>query len=59
VSVFIRSLLARAARYRQFSRSFPDQKMRLGLRVLAAKLEERARQMKLKRTHESDGGTQR
>jgi hypothetical protein len=41
VSEFIRSLLARPGRYRQFSRSFP--KKRLGLRVLAANLEERAR----------------
>ena len=55
MSEFIPSLLARAARYRQFSRSFPDEKTRLTFRVLAAKLEERARQMKLKRMHESDG----
>jgi hypothetical protein len=59
VSELVRSLLVRAARYRQFARSFPDKRTRLGLRVLAAKLEERARQMKRKRTPESDGGMQR
>jgi hypothetical protein len=59
VSELIRSLLVRAARCRQFARSFPDKRTRLGLRVLAAKLEERARQIERRRTPESDGGMER
>ena len=39
VSELIQRLLARATRYRQFARSFPREKTRLGLRVL-----ERSRQ---------------
>ncbi len=41
----VRDLIARAARYRLYARSFSDKKRRLALRALAAKLEERARQM--------------
>ena len=53
------SLLARAERYRQFARSFPDGKRWLAFSVLAAKLEKRARQTKLRRSPESDSGVQR
>ena len=49
----VRDLIARAARYRLYARSFPDEKRRLALRGLAAKLEERARRMKLVRQSRS------
>jgi len=49
----VRDLILRAARYRLYARSFPDEKRRLALRVLAAKLEERARRMKLVRQSRS------
>ena len=49
----VRDLILRAARYRLYAQSFPDAKRRLALRALAAKLEERARQMKLVRQSHS------
>jgi len=49
----VRDLILRAARYRLYARSFPDAKRRLALRALAAKLEERARRMKLVRQSHS------
>ena len=49
----VRNLIVRAARYRLYARSFPDEKRRLALRVLAAKLEQRAMRMKLVRQSRS------
>ena len=44
----VRDLIARASRYRLYARSLPDQKRRLALRALAAKLEERARRVRVR-----------